>query len=67
MIDAVRCAKIGLDRGLSGPLYGPSAYFMKSPPRQFTDEVARLMVEQFITEEDTVLDKLVDEVVAVEG
>jgi myo-inositol-1-phosphate synthase len=63
MIDAVRCAKIGLDRGLSGPLYGPSAYFMKSPPRQFTDDVARLMVEEFIAEEQTVLDKLVEKVV----
>ena len=66
MIDAVRCAKIGLDRGLSGPLYGPSAYFMKSPPRQFTDDVARLMVEEFIAEEPTVLDKLVEKVVESE-
>lgn len=48
IIDALRCAKIGLDRGLAGPLAGPSAYFMKTPPQQFTDDVARRMVEQFI-------------------
>jgi myo-inositol-1-phosphate synthase len=48
IIDAVRCAKIALDRGIGGPIIGPSAYFMKSPPVQFTDEMAREMVEQFI-------------------
>ena len=47
-IDAIRCAKIGLDRGISGPLYGPSAYFMKSPPIQYPDPVAREMTEAFI-------------------
>ncbi|MGH9044468.1 MAG: inositol-3-phosphate synthase [Acidimicrobiales bacterium] len=47
IIDALRCAKLALDRNLAGPLVGPSAYFMKSPPRQFTDEVAREMVEEF--------------------
>jgi myo-inositol-1-phosphate synthase len=47
IIDAIRCARIGLDRGLAGPLYGPSAYFMKSPPRQYRDEEARRMVEEF--------------------
>jgi myo-inositol-1-phosphate synthase len=41
VIDAIRCAKLGLDRGIGGPLYEPSAYFMKSPPRQFHDDVAR--------------------------
>ncbi len=41
MIDAVRCAKIGLDRGLAGPLIDPSSYFMKSPPEQFPDDIAR--------------------------
>lgn len=51
MIDAVRCAKIGLDRGLSGPLIAPSAYFMKSPPQQFTDDEARIMMESFIVGE----------------
>jgi myo-inositol-1-phosphate synthase len=47
VIDAVRCAKVALDRGVGGPLYGPSAYFMKSPPVQYTDEEAREMVEEF--------------------
>ena len=40
IIDAVRCAKLALDRGIGGPLIGPSSYFMKSPPVQFTDEEA---------------------------
>lgn len=48
MIDAIRCAKIALDRGLSGPIIGPSAYFFKTPPKQFRDSVAREMVEAFI-------------------
>jgi myo-inositol-1-phosphate synthase len=48
IIDAVRCAKVGLDRGIGGPLVGPSSYFMKSPPRQFTDDEARDLVEEFI-------------------
>ena len=48
VIDAIRCAKIGLDRGLAGPLTAASAYFMKSPPKQFRDEDARRMVEEFI-------------------
>jgi myo-inositol-1-phosphate synthase len=48
VIDAVRCAKIALDRGLSGSLVGPSSYFMKSPPVQFTDNEARLRTEAFI-------------------
>lgn len=52
IIDAVRCAKIGLDRGISGPLYAPAAYFMKSPPKQFKDEAAREAVEAFIRGED---------------
>ena len=47
IIDAVRCARIALDRGIGGPLEGPSAYFMKSPPVQHRDEEARLMVEEF--------------------
>ncbi len=49
VIDAIRCAKIAKDRGLSGPIDGPSAYFMKSPLKQYTDDVAREMVENFIT------------------
>jgi myo-inositol-1-phosphate synthase len=48
VIDAVRCAKLALDRGVGGPLIGPSAYFMKSPPVQFSDDAARDMVEEFI-------------------
>jgi myo-inositol-1-phosphate synthase len=47
IIDALRCAKIARDRGLGGPLLGPSAYFMKSPPVQYRDEEAREMVEAF--------------------
>jgi myo-inositol-1-phosphate synthase len=47
IIDAVRCAKVAKDRGLGGPLLGPSAYFMKSPPVQYRDEDAREMVEDF--------------------
>jgi myo-inositol-1-phosphate synthase len=48
VIDALRCAKLALDRGQAGPLIGPSAYFMKSPPVQFSDDAAREMVEGFI-------------------
>jgi myo-inositol-1-phosphate synthase len=48
VIDAVRCAKLALDRGLSGQVIAPSAYFMKTPPKQFTDDVARQMTEDFI-------------------
>src|SRR5579859_8189569 len=51
VIDAVRCARLGLDRGLSGALEGPSAYFMKSPPVQHRDEDARHMVEAFIADD----------------
>ncbi|MGH2795649.1 MAG: inositol-3-phosphate synthase [Actinomycetota bacterium] len=49
VIDAVRCSKLALDRGIGGPLIGPSAYFMKSPPVQYPDDVAQQMVEAFIT------------------
>jgi myo-inositol-1-phosphate synthase len=48
VIDAVRCAKVALDRGVGGPLIGPAAYFMKSPPVQYPDDVAQQMVEAFI-------------------
>jgi myo-inositol-1-phosphate synthase len=47
IIDAIRCARLALDRGIGGPLLGPAAYFMKSPPVQYRDEEARLMVEAF--------------------
>src|SRR5947199_6683805 len=48
VIDAVRCAKLALDRGIGGSLEGPSSYFMKSPPVQYTDTEARRLVEEFI-------------------
>jgi hypothetical protein len=49
VIDAVRIAKLALDRGLAGPLEGPSAYLMKAPPVQHSDSVARQMCEDFIS------------------
>ncbi len=53
IIDAVRCAKLALDRGLGGALEAPSAYFMKSPPRQYPDDMAREMTEAYIRGENT--------------
>ncbi len=52
MIDAIRCAKIALDRGLSGAMIAPSSYFMKTPPKQFKDDAAREMTEAYIRGED---------------
>ncbi|HZT24268.1 MAG TPA: inositol-3-phosphate synthase [Pseudolabrys sp.] len=52
VIDAVRCARIALDRGIGGALVGPSSYFMKSPPRQYTDHEARERTAGFILGED---------------
>ncbi|HWK64989.1 MAG TPA: inositol-3-phosphate synthase [Rhizobiaceae bacterium] len=52
VIDAVRCAKLALDRGISGALVGPSSYFMKSPPQQFTDAEARERTLRFIAGQD---------------
>ena len=52
IIDAVRCAKIAMDRGVSGPLIGPSSYLMKTPPKQFRDDIAREMTEAFIRGEE---------------
>jgi myo-inositol-1-phosphate synthase len=52
IIDAVRCAKLALDRGISGPLYAPASYFMKTPPKQFQDNIAREMTEAFIRGEE---------------
>ena len=49
VIDAIRCCKIARDRKLGGPLTSPSAYFMKHPPKQFSDDVAKDMVEDFIS------------------
>ena len=51
--DAIRCAKLGLDRGLAGTLVAPSSYFMKSPPIQVHDDVAHARVEAFIRGDDT--------------
>ncbi|HMK97880.1 MAG TPA: inositol-3-phosphate synthase [Acidimicrobiales bacterium] len=48
MIDAIRCLKVAKDRGIGGALVGPSAYFMKSPPVQYHDDVARQLVEDFV-------------------
>ena len=48
VIDAVRCCKLALDRGIGGALEGPSSYFMKSPPVQYSDAEARGLVEEFI-------------------
>ena len=52
VIDAIRCAKLALDRGLGGALYAPSSYFMKTPPEQYTDNEARRRTEAFITGEE---------------
>jgi myo-inositol-1-phosphate synthase len=52
VIDAVRCAKLARDRGIGGALVGPSSYFMKSPPEQFTDNEARERTLRFINGED---------------
>jgi myo-inositol-1-phosphate synthase len=48
VIDAIRCSKLALDRGIGGALIGPSSYFMKSPPQQFTDAEARARTLRFI-------------------
>jgi myo-inositol-1-phosphate synthase len=53
VIDAVRCAKLALDRGMSGALTAPSSYFMKSPPLQYTDDEARQLTEAFIKDGET--------------
>jgi myo-inositol-1-phosphate synthase len=50
VIDAIRCAKLALDRGLKGALTAPSSYFMKSPPVQYTDDEAHNMVQEYIAE-----------------
>jgi myo-inositol-1-phosphate synthase len=47
-VDAIRCVKLAMDRGVGGVLYSPSAYLMKSPPVQYPDHVARQMIEEFI-------------------
>ena len=67
IIDALRCAKLAMDRGISGPIIAPSSYFMKSPPQQFTDDVARRMTEEFINGdavEQPSLDEQLEEIVS---
>ena len=51
-IDAIRCCKLALSRGKGGVLYSPSAYFMKHPPKQFSDDIAYKMTEEFIAGQD---------------
>ena len=51
-IDAIRCCKLALIRGKGGVLYSPSAFFMKHPPRQFPDDIAYKMTEEFIAGQD---------------
>ena len=52
VIDAIRCCKLALDRGLSGTIVAPAAYFMKSPPIQYSDDEARTKTEAFIAGEE---------------
>jgi myo-inositol-1-phosphate synthase len=51
VVDAIRCCKLAMNRGVGGALVGPSAYFMKSPPVQYSDDIARRMTEDFIAPE----------------
>ncbi len=53
-IDAIRCCKLALERGIGGPLYSPSAYLMKHPPKQFTDDKAFRLTEAFISGEQEI-------------
>ena len=48
VVDAIRCCKVALERGQGGVLIGPSAFFCKHPPQQFSDDVAAQLVEEFI-------------------
>ncbi len=52
IIDAVRCVKLALDRGIGGPLVAPASYFMKTPPQQYRDDICREKTEAFIRGED---------------
>ena len=45
---SLRCIKLAMDRGIGGPLYGPASYFMKTPPRQYKDDKALAMTQDFI-------------------
>ena len=52
VIDAIRCCKVAMDRGLKGALLAPSAYLMKSPPEQWPDDTARQRLERYIAGEE---------------
>jgi myo-inositol-1-phosphate synthase len=64
VIDAVRCAKLALDRGIGGAIVGPSSYFMKSPPQQFPDHVARRLTLEFIGAKEVEEPQMIDPAVA---
>jgi len=51
VIDAIRCLKLAKDRGIGGPILAPSSFFMKTPPEQYKDELARELTEAFIRSE----------------
>ena len=52
VIDALRCVKLAKDRGIGGPLIAPASYFMKTPPKQFKDDLCREMTEAYIRGEE---------------
>ncbi len=67
VIYAVRCAKLGLERGIGGPLEAASAYYMKSPPRQMRDSVACDLTEAFIQGKDAAGDASMEAVRTTAG
>ncbi len=67
VIDAIRCAKLGLERGIGGPLEAASAYYMKSPPKQMRDSVAYELTEEFIRGEDAGGDTGVEDARTIAG
>ena len=67
VIDAIRCAKLGLERGIGGPLEAASAYYMKSPPKQMRDSVAGELTEAFIQGRDAGGDSSMDAARTIAG
>ena len=67
VIDAIRCAKLGLDRGIGGPLEAASAYYMKSPPKQMRDSVAFELTEAFIQGSDAGGDSSIEAARTIDG
>ncbi len=67
VIDAIRCVKLGLERGIGGPLEAAFAYYMKSPPRQMRDSVACDLTEAFIHGEDAAGDASMEAVRTTAG